>query len=73
MFSMKRLNSVVTAADMASLFVAANSAAKRVQMSPESALPKLNLDDMEELSTSGYKHKRSMTKSMKPLLETIAE
>ncbi|KAK4367947.1 hypothetical protein RND71_011739 [Anisodus tanguticus] len=38
-----------------------------------SALPKLNLDDIEEFSTEEFKHRLSMCRSKKPLLETIAE
>ncbi|XP_048229442.1 uncharacterized protein LOC125369953 [Ricinus communis] len=52
MFPMKRVNSVVTAADMAALFMAANSAAKRisggnskVRVLPESTC---NCDDVRE-------------------------
>lgn len=86
MFPMKRVNSVVTAADLGALFITANSAAKKVSLkrvnvlpeceaknTTESALPKLNLDDIEELSTPEFKHRLSMCRSKKPLLETIAE
>ncbi|KAG5528061.1 hypothetical protein RHGRI_028861 [Rhododendron griersonianum] len=83
MFPMKRLGSVVTAADMGVLFLTANSrrvAAGNVRVLPEPpeakeavATPKLNLDDMEEFSTLEIKHRLSMCRSKKPLLETIAE
>ncbi|WRX22435.1 PADRE domain - like 10 [Theobroma cacao] len=36
-------------------------------------MPKLNLDDIEEFSTPGFMHRLSMSRSKKPLLETIAE
>ncbi|KAK4410142.1 hypothetical protein Sango_0087200 [Sesamum angolense] len=87
-FPMKRLNSAVTAADMGALFMAANSAAKRVsRVLPESgedvevvrsggkcaATGKLNLDEIEEFSTPEFKHRLSMCRSKKPLLETIVE
>lgn len=90
MFPMKRLNSTVTAADMGTLFIAANSAAKKgfggnVRILPEAAeddqgllenekgMVKLNLDDIEEFSTPEFRHRLSMSRSKKPLLETIAE
>ncbi|CAK9153348.1 unnamed protein product, partial [Ilex paraguariensis] len=95
MFPMKRLNSVVTAADVVGPLVTTNSAAKRVsigsvrvlpecseeglkisqeaQLNWEEVLPKLNLDDIEELSSPKFKHRLSMSRSKKPLLETIAE
>ncbi|XWS30770.1 hypothetical protein CRYUN_Cryun23aG0018000 [Craigia yunnanensis] len=37
------------------------------------ATPKLNLDDIEEFSAPEFIHRLSMTRSKKPLLETIAE
>ncbi|GMH27226.1 hypothetical protein Nepgr_029069 [Nepenthes gracilis] len=100
MFPMKRLNSVVSAADMGALFLVANSAAKRISSGtvalepgtdgigqvvtatsvaaggsrhPEVGVPKLNLDDIEELCSSEFRLKLSMCRSKKPLLETIAE
>ena len=95
MFPMKRVNSMVTTADMGALFIAANSAAKKgfggkVRILPEDAeeanlryvsmeneekkgTPKLNLDDIEEFSTPEFMHRLSMSRSKKPLLETIAE
>ncbi|XVF71528.1 hypothetical protein PTKIN_Ptkin12aG0045200 [Pterospermum kingtungense] len=98
MFPMKRLNSMVTTADMGALFIAANSAAKKgfggnVRILPEAAedqadlrdgsleihdqekngMPKLNLDDIEEYSTPEFRYRLSMSRSKKPLLETIAE
>ncbi|MCD7456405.1 hypothetical protein HAX54_031637 [Datura stramonium] len=39
----------------------------------KTALPKLNLDDIEEFSTEEFKQRLSMCRSKKPLLETIAE
>lgn len=98
MFPMKRVNSIVTAADMGALFLTANSAAKRASLGrvrilpecdqatvplytaevvaqprTESAVPKLNLEDIEEFSTPEFKHRLSFCRSKKPLLETIAE
>ncbi|KAF7130270.1 hypothetical protein RHSIM_Rhsim10G0077800 [Rhododendron simsii] len=83
MFPMKRLSSVVTAADMGALFLTANSrrvAAGNVRVLPEPpkakevvVTPKLNLDDIEEFSSLEVKHRLSMCRSKKPLLETIAE
>ncbi|XP_010243819.1 PREDICTED: uncharacterized protein LOC104587793 [Nelumbo nucifera] len=100
MFPMKRVNSVIKAADMGALFMSANRAANRAssagavcivseagngnaQVTPvpavdglregETPLPRLKLDDVEEFSTPEFKHRRSMCKSRKPLLETIME
>ncbi|GFY86748.1 hypothetical protein Acr_05g0003900 [Actinidia rufa] len=86
MFPMKRVRSVVTAADMGVLFLAANSATRRaagggVRVLPEpqrdeavaAATPRLSLEDVEEFSTPEFKHRLSMCRSKKPLLETIVE
>ncbi|KAE8713360.1 DNA ligase [Hibiscus syriacus] len=88
MFPMKRVNSSVTAADMGALLIAANSASRKgfagnVRILPEtdeeeneeewSMQPNLNLDDIEEFSAPEFMHRLSMTRSKKPLLETIAE
>lgn len=99
-FPMKKVNSLVTAADMGALFLTANSAAKRTsslgrfrilpecdhrpplqiaeevaqpKTPPPSSVPKLNLDDIEEFTTPEFKHRLTMCRSKKPLLETIAE
>ncbi|CAN6570126.1 unnamed protein product [Malus baccata var. baccata] len=37
------------------------------------AMPKLNLDDIEDFSAPEFMHRLSMSRSKKPLLETIAE
>ncbi|KAL7231493.1 hypothetical protein ACSBR2_009693 [Camellia fascicularis] len=80
MFPMKRLNSMVTAADMGALFLTANAAAKNIRVLPEpqkmeqeEAVPKLNVNDIEEFSMPEFKHRLSMCRSKKPLLETIVE
>ena len=84
MFPMKRLNSVITAADVGALFLAANRVADggNVRVSPESSgsspeseapVANLNLEDIEEFSSPEFKHRLSMCRSKKPLLETIAE
>ncbi|KAM1061019.1 hypothetical protein PS2_025317 [Malus domestica] len=39
----------------------------------EAAMPKLNLDDIEDFSAPEFMHRLSMSRSKKPLLETIAE
>ncbi|CAA0839645.1 Unknown protein [Striga hermonthica] len=85
-FPMARLNTAATAADMAPLFLAARSVSKRgaahggAKISPEScgngermSVPRLKLDDIEEYSTPEFKHRLSMCRSKKPLLETIVE
>ncbi|KAK4783396.1 hypothetical protein SAY86_007770 [Trapa natans] len=94
MFPMKRLNSLVMAADMGPLFLAASRGALggRVRILPEPGLvhaesaespvravnrpgwsPKLNLEGIEGYSDSEIRHRLSMSRSKKPLLETIAE
>nr|GMD55488.1 uncharacterized protein LOC109151153 [Ipomoea batatas] len=88
-FAMKRVGSVVSAADMGALFVAA-TAGKNKRAGRASAkvlpadytegledevgsLPKLELDDIEDFSAPDFKRRLSMCRSKKPLLETIAE
>ncbi|KAK8479524.1 hypothetical protein V6N13_074984 [Hibiscus sabdariffa] len=78
MFPMRRLNSVVTAADVAVLFMAANASAKRIssgkatenvneeESSTEGS--KLSLEGVEE-----FKYRLSVCRSRKPSLETIKE
>ncbi|KAM7267649.1 hypothetical protein ACFE04_009815 [Oxalis oulophora] len=87
MFSMKRLNSIVNTTDMARLFLVANSTVKRaggkvrdlpqedhqLEDCEEKKVLKLNLDDIEEYSTPEFQHRLSMSRSKKPLLETIEE
>ncbi|KAI3519320.1 hypothetical protein L1887_08350 [Cichorium endivia] len=77
-FPMNRLNSVVTTADLAFLFLAAKSGANKigsVRILPENAPtpPRLSLEDIDELSSPEFKQMISMCRSKKPLLETIAE
>ncbi|KAE8659360.1 serine/threonine-protein kinase CTR1-like [Hibiscus syriacus] len=86
MFPTNRLNSMVTPGDLGALFLAAKkNFAGKVRILPEAAeddhlqnevkmsKPKLNLDDIEEFSTPEFRHRLSMSRSKKPLLETIAE
>ncbi|XP_031265233.1 uncharacterized protein LOC116123628 [Pistacia vera] len=90
MFPMKKVNSKVTSGDMGTLFMAAKrSSSGKVRISPadqggevmnnkideETAVPKPNLDDVEEFSKPEFMLMRrlSMSRSKKPLLETIAE
>jgi hypothetical protein len=99
MFPMRRVNSVVTAADMGALLLTANTTmSKHRRVLPESgdgtpkmlegktadddwhqeseaaaAVPKLNLDDIEEFSAPEFMHRLSMCRSKKPELETIKE
>lgn len=89
MFPMKkRATSKITATDMATLFVLANKAVKRcssgkVRNFPESesageevaacTAPVPKLDDMEEFSQPEYVYRLSVSRSKKPLLETIEE
>lgn len=83
MFPMNRKNSVVTASDLGALFMKANSAVKRVsagkvRVRPDTtedavAVPRLSLEGIEEFSTPEFRHRMSMSRSRKPLLETIDE
>ncbi|CAJ1977441.1 unnamed protein product [Sphenostylis stenocarpa] len=85
-FPMRRVNSVVTAADMAVLFLAANSAAKRLSGGKARVLP----DNREGQSSegesdaeipklslegvdSGFQYRLNYCRSRKPVLETITE
>ncbi|KAF5176906.1 hypothetical protein FRX31_033506 [Thalictrum thalictroides] len=70
MFQMKRLNSVVTAADMGSLLVKANSATK---LDKNLAEPKLDLSDIDDLQVTEFKQRLSLSRPRKPVLETILE
>ena len=77
-FPMKRLNSVVTAADLGALFLTAKRGSN-IRISPEyseaqdNSPPRLNLDDIEEFSTPEFQHRLSMCRSKKPMLDTIVE
>ncbi|XP_058079791.1 uncharacterized protein LOC131227991 [Magnolia sinica] len=84
MFPMRRLNSVITPADMGSLLIITNSAVKwstggKARILPETGGPRenegprLNLDDIEDEMVSEFKARVSMCRSRKPLLETINE
>ncbi|VFR00934.1 unnamed protein product [Cuscuta campestris] len=85
LFPMKRLCSIVTASDVGVLFLAANRAAagdRRRVVSDESGgsdhgedeTPKLDLEEIEDLTAPGFKLRLSMCRrSTKPMLETIVE
>ncbi|XP_062143453.1 uncharacterized protein LOC133851125 [Alnus glutinosa] len=82
MFPMKRVNSIVTAADMAALFMAANSAAKRISSdggkqevgeTAEESGSRLSLEGVEEFAAPEFKFRLSVCRSRKPGLETITE
>ncbi|OIW01997.1 hypothetical protein TanjilG_00236 [Lupinus angustifolius] len=78
-FPMKRVNSIVIAADMAVLFMAANSAAKRIsglEVKPnvigvENDVPRLSLEGVDESGL--FQNRLSFCRSRKPVLETIKE
>ncbi|XP_058738276.1 uncharacterized protein LOC131610365 [Vicia villosa] len=88
-FPMRRLNSVVTGADMAVLFLAANSAAKRLRARKTRVQPDENSEAKEsgvendekecvprlslEGVESGFSYRLSYCRSKKPFLETINE
>lgn len=86
MFPMKRVNSVVTAADMGALFLSAKRVAlgNHTRNLPEmithtaavnkgEVTPKLNIEDTDDFVFQEFKHRLSMCRSKKPLLETIEE
>nr|GMD68228.1 uncharacterized protein LOC109157229 [Ipomoea batatas] len=85
MFPMKRVNSVITAADMAVLLMAANSAAKRisgsanVKVSPDVAAatagesPENDVSPSDAFAGLEFRHRLSSCRSKKPVLETIVE
>lgn len=84
MFPMRRLNSVVTGGDMAVLFMAANTAAKRISggnnkvgvtpgVTSDGGGSRLNLDEVEGISTVEFKYRLSVSRSRKPSLDTITE
>ncbi|KAE9605344.1 hypothetical protein Lal_00025367 [Lupinus albus] len=79
-FPMKRVNSIVIAADMAVLFMAANSAAKPISnreeksnviVSGENDIPRLSFEGVDESGL--FQNRLSFCRSRKPLLETINE
>ncbi|KAL5697415.1 hypothetical protein ACHQM5_030732 [Ranunculus cassubicifolius] len=84
MFEMKRLNSFVTAEDMGPLFITANSKQRNVngvsaQVVPElvKTSPEKKIDvtdiEVEDFSLAEFKHRLSVCRSKKPVLETIVE
>ncbi|KAK4373334.1 hypothetical protein RND71_008718 [Anisodus tanguticus] len=88
MFPMKRVNSVVTAADMTVLLLAANSAAKRIsggnvkispelspapESTPENSAGGRNLDVVEGFPVGHEMRYKLSCRSRKPSLETIME
>lgn len=79
MFPMKRVSSVVTAADMTVILLAANSAAKRisggnVKISPaEEVSPAMEVSPAPEGFPVGQEMNRLSCRSRKPSLATIME
>ncbi|KAG4914383.1 hypothetical protein GLYMA_19G001400v4 [Glycine max] len=74
MVPMKRLNSLVKASDMGALLLTAKKVTRVVPEKEESEEPKFKLDDgILEFSSPEFMHRLSMSRSKKPLLETIAE
>ncbi|KAL1803385.1 hypothetical protein ACET3Z_032032 [Daucus carota] len=84
-FPMKRLKSVVTSDDTDVLFMVAKptASANKVKVLPESAasaLPKseaegskTGFEEVEGLDTSEFKYRLSVSRSRKPVLDTITE
>lgn len=86
MFPMKKVNSVVTAADMGALFLTAKRVAAGnhtrnlpeiithpAAVNKEEVTPKLYIEDTDDFLFQEFKHRLSMCRSKKPLLETIEE
>ncbi|KAF7808799.1 DUF4228 domain protein [Senna tora] len=85
LFPMRRLNSIVTAADMAVFFMAANSAAKRISGGKVCVMPDNGREsaavgeDSPAVSgggdgvDSGFQYRLNYCRSRKPVLETINE
>ena len=74
MLPMKRLNSLVKASDMGALLLTAKRvSAKKVIPAEKEPELKLDCDDIQEFSSPEFMHRLSMSRSKKPLLETIAE
>ncbi|KAM0057729.1 hypothetical protein Hdeb2414_s0005g00161751 [Helianthus debilis subsp. tardiflorus] len=72
MFPMSRVNSVVTAADLDSLFITAKKIG-RVVPETVAAPPRLKLEEIEEVSVEFKRRMTTMCRSKKPLLDTIEE
>nr|XP_043608843.1 uncharacterized protein LOC122580640 [Erigeron canadensis] len=74
MFPMNRVNAIVTTNDLGSLFITAK---KIGRIAPDENVPtpgpKLNIENIEELSSPEFKRRITMCRSKKPLLETIVE
>lgn len=79
MFPMKRVNSMVTAADMASLFMAAHSAAKRisggkvVRVSPESGAAAGGAEKEERSNDGGKNNNNNNEEGSRLSLEGVDE
>ncbi|XP_021737403.1 uncharacterized protein LOC110703910 [Chenopodium quinoa] len=86
MFGMQRVNSFITAADMGAVFLAAKRGSNgKVRVVPsysvesESESPLAHEEDALEMKVvveellSEFKHRRSVSRSKKPVLETIVE
>ncbi|CAN0877019.1 hypothetical protein LINGRAHAP2_LOCUS11628 [Linum grandiflorum] len=83
LFPIRRASSIVTAADMAVFFLAANSAAKRIaggkgKVGSESEVSGGEGKRLEETAEemelpAEYKYRMSVCRSRKPMLETIRE
>ncbi|KAL8228969.1 hypothetical protein R6Q57_013869 [Mikania cordata] len=81
MFPMRRINSVITPADMAMLWMAANAPAKRIAGKMPSSEEKSDgdrwkvplLDAVAEVEVPEFSHRLVICRSRKPLLDTIAE
>ncbi|KAL8200501.1 hypothetical protein R6Q57_011840 [Mikania cordata] len=70
MFPMSRVNSVVTAADLGSLFITAK---KIGRIAPETVPRLFNLVEIEQVSSVEFRQRISICRSKKPLLDTIDE
>ncbi|THG09605.1 uncharacterized protein LOC114281576 [Camellia sinensis] len=81
LFPMKRVNSIVTAPDMAVFFMAANSRTKKVKggnvrislQSGQVGDSRLNLEGVEGFPAPEFKYRVAVSRSKKPMLDTIPE
>lgn len=83
MFGMKRVNSLITAADMGAVFLAAKRGAGKVRVVPSCSVemesPEPEEEAREEMKVkvqellSEFQHRRSVCRSKRPVLETIVE
>ena len=80
LFPMKKLNSIISASDMGALFLATKKKSKSrvvpemIDVEENEAPEKTTFEEMaEDLGLPEFRHRRSLSRSKKPVLETIVE